>query len=98
VVRANLLKKPLEVIFRCPFLAPDTARGSGGVPHTKAAHFPAVVIAMDGRGYGHGPRGALLAPLVAISKVALGAVNCIIGLHLLVTAQGCLHACQCGCA
>jgi hypothetical protein len=96
VVWANFLKKPLEVICRCPFPASDTACGSGGAPHTKAAHFPVVVIAMASRGHGHGPQGALLASLIAISDATLGAANCITGWCLLITAQGCLPACLCG--
>jgi hypothetical protein len=38
----------------------------------------------------------LLALLIAISDVALGAVNCVIVWHLLVIAWGCLPACLCG--
>jgi hypothetical protein len=96
VVRANLLKKPLEVICRCPFPALDAARGGRGTPHTGAARFPAVVITMVDRGRGHGPQGALVASLVATSDVALGAANYIIGWCLLVATRGCLPACLCG--
>jgi hypothetical protein len=92
VVRANLLKKPLEVICRCHFPAPDAARNSGGAPHTGDARFPAMVIAMASRG----PQGALSASLVVIFDVAMGAMNCIIGKRLLVATRGCLAACPCG--
>jgi hypothetical protein len=60
MVRANLLKKPLEVIYRCPFPVPDAACGSGRMPHTRAANFLAVVVVMAGCGYDHGPQGHCL--------------------------------------
>jgi hypothetical protein len=92
--RENLLKKPLEVICRCPFPTPDVACGDRGVPHTEAARFPIVVVAMTGRG--RDPQGALLASFVAIFDVALGAANCVIGWGLLVAARGSLPSCLCG--
>jgi hypothetical protein len=65
VVRANLLKKPLEVICRCHFLAPDAARNSGGAPHTGDARFPAMVIAVASRGNVAVPRERCLHRLLS---------------------------------
>jgi hypothetical protein len=90
VVPATLLKKPLEVFYRCPFLAPDATHGSEGTPHTGVARFLVVVITMAGCGPGHGSQGALLVSLVAVFDDALGEVNCAIGWRLLVIARGCL--------
>jgi hypothetical protein len=96
VVQAILFKKPLEMICRCPFPASDAGHGEGGAPHTGVARFPAVVVTTAGRGRSRGPQGALPVSLVAVSDVALGVANCIIGWRLLVAARGCLPACLCG--
>jgi hypothetical protein len=81
---------------RDSFPAPDAAHGGEGALLIGAAHFPVVVIAMAGRGRSCGPHGALLASLVAVSDIALGVANCVVGWLLLVTARGCLPASLCG--
>jgi hypothetical protein len=96
MVWAKFPKKILEVIYRCPFPAPDAARGGGGTPHTRTAHILAVVMAMADHGHGRSPQGALLASFVATFDVALGAANCVVGWHLLVTSWGCLPTYLCG--
>jgi hypothetical protein len=65
------------------------------VPHTRVARFTAMVIAMAGRGHDRGPQGALTASPVAISDIALGVANCVIGWCLLIAARGCLPTCLC---
>jgi hypothetical protein len=64
VVPATLLKKPLEVFYRCPFLAPDATHGSEGTPHTGVARFLVVVITMAGCGLVTVPRGHYLCRLL----------------------------------